>query len=131
MGVYEDDFGFWDIDEPEERAFFEHVQRQSVFVACERCQRSVRLIPPKTLCATCVSALECGAPISMKDHGYSQTTLLDPRRPPRRALRFRNGQLRPGGGDSKNERMAAQRISSQRPQDHRVRSRSGCDHKGR
>ena len=61
MGVYEDNFGFWDIDEPEELAFFEHVQRQSVFIACERCERSVRLISSKTLCATCVSALECGA----------------------------------------------------------------------
>ena len=28
--AYDDNFGFWDIDEPEERAFFEHVQRQSV-----------------------------------------------------------------------------------------------------
>jgi hypothetical protein len=89
MGVYEDNFGFWDIDEPEERAFFEHVQRQSVFIACERCQRSIRLIPPKNLCATCVSALECGAPASMKAYGYSQTTLLDPRGPPRRSLRRR------------------------------------------
>src|SRR5580693_6918192 len=72
MGVYEDNFGFWDIDEPEERVFFEHVQRQGVLMACERCQRSVRLILPKNLCATCVSALECGAPISMSEHGYSQ-----------------------------------------------------------
>jgi hypothetical protein len=81
MGVYEDNFGFSDIDEPEESAFFEHVQRQGVLVSCERCQRSVRLILPKNLCATWVSALECGAPISMSEHGYSQTALLDPRRP--------------------------------------------------
>ena len=52
MGVYEDNFGFWDIDEPEESAFFEHVQRQGVLIACERCQRSVRLILPKNLRAT-------------------------------------------------------------------------------
>ena len=30
MAVYDDNFGFWEIDEPEERAFFEYVQRQSV-----------------------------------------------------------------------------------------------------
>jgi hypothetical protein len=83
MGVYEDNFGFWDIDGPEERALFEHVQRQSVYINCERCERFVRLIPPTTLCATCVSALECGAPSSMNEYGYSQRTLLDPRRPPR------------------------------------------------
>jgi hypothetical protein len=58
LGVYEDNFGFWDIDGPEERALFEHVQRRSVYITCERCDHSVRLIPPKTLCAACVSALE-------------------------------------------------------------------------
>jgi hypothetical protein len=82
MGVYEDNFGFWDIDGPDERGLFEQVQRESVYINCERCERSVRLIPPKTLCATCVSALEYGAPSSMNEYGYSQTTLLDPRRPP-------------------------------------------------
>ena len=80
MLVYEDNFGFWDIGEPDERTFFDHVQRQSVLIACERCERPVRLIPLKTLCASCVSALECGAPASMKEYG-SQKTLLDPTRP--------------------------------------------------
>ena len=82
MGVYEDNFGFWDIDEPEEQALFEHVQRQSIYISCERCERSVRLIPPKTLCATCVSALECGAPASMNEYGYSQTRMVQPMRNP-------------------------------------------------
>jgi hypothetical protein len=80
VGVYEDNFGFWDIDGPEERALFEHVQRQSIDINCERCERSVRLIPPKTLCATCVSALECDAPASMNEYGYSQTRILQPMR---------------------------------------------------
>jgi hypothetical protein len=75
MLVYEDNFGFWDIGNPEERIFFDHVQRQSVLIACERCERPVRLIPPKALCASCVSALEYGAPISMREYG-SQETLL-------------------------------------------------------
>jgi hypothetical protein len=80
MLVYEDNFGFWDIRDAEERVFFDHVHRQSVLIACERCERSVRLIPPKALCATCVSALEHGAPISMKEYG-SQETLLDSAHP--------------------------------------------------
>jgi hypothetical protein len=63
---YEDNFGFWKIDRPEERAFFEHVQRESVHTTCKRCKQPVRLIPPKTLCACCVCALEFGAPASMK-----------------------------------------------------------------
>jgi hypothetical protein len=80
MLVYEDNFGFSNITEPEERAFFDFVRRQSVLTACERCERPVRLIPPKALCASCVSALEYGAPASMKEYG-SQETLLDSARP--------------------------------------------------
>ena len=41
--AYEDNFGFWEIDGPEERAFFEHVQRQSVHTTCKRCKQPVRL----------------------------------------------------------------------------------------
>jgi hypothetical protein len=37
MLVYEDNFGFWDIGGPEEQAFFDHVQRHSVLIACQRC----------------------------------------------------------------------------------------------
>ena len=81
MLVYEDNFGFWDIGNPEELIFFDHVQRQSVLRACERCERPVRLIPPKALCASCVSALEYGAPISIKEYGHSQKPLLDSARP--------------------------------------------------
>jgi hypothetical protein len=80
MLFYGDNFGFWEIDGPEERAFFDYVQRQSVLIACERCERPVRLIPPKALCASCVSALEYGAPASMKEYG-SKKTHLDPTRP--------------------------------------------------
>ncbi len=66
--AYEDNFGFWNIDGQEERAFFEHVQRQSFDRICHRCERPVRLMPSKTLCAPCVSALECGAPISLSEY---------------------------------------------------------------
>jgi hypothetical protein len=66
--VYEDNFGFWDIDGQEEDAFFDYVQRQSVKRICDRCDRPVRLMPSKTLCASCVTALECGAPASMSKY---------------------------------------------------------------
>jgi uncharacterized membrane protein len=46
--VYEDNFGFWDIDGQEEQAFFEDVRRQSVQKTCDRCERPARLIPSKT-----------------------------------------------------------------------------------
>jgi hypothetical protein len=80
MLVYEDNFGFSNISGPEERAFFDFVRRQSVLRACERCERPVRLMAPKTLCACCVSALEYGAPILMEEYGR-QETVLDPARP--------------------------------------------------
>jgi ribosomal protein L37E len=86
MLVYEDNFGFSNINEPEERAFFDFVRGQSVLTACERCERPVRLIPPKALCASCTSALEYGAPASMREYGYSQKTLLDPSHPAGRSL---------------------------------------------
>ena len=73
MLVYEDNFGFSSISELV-------VRRQSVLMACERCERPVRLIPPKALCASCVSALEYGAPASMNEYG-NQETLLDSARP--------------------------------------------------
>ena len=47
--IYEHNFGFWDIDGPVEQAFFEYIQRQSVQKTCDRCERRVRLMPPKTL----------------------------------------------------------------------------------
>ena len=80
MLAYEDNFGFWLIHESDEQAFFDYVQRKSVLTACERCEQPVPLIPPKALCASCVSALEYGAPASMKEYG-SQETLLDSARP--------------------------------------------------
>ena len=65
---YDDNFGFWDINEPEEQAFFEHVRLQSLTTMCGRCERRVRLMPTKTLCASCVSALESGAPASISEY---------------------------------------------------------------
>ena len=95
MLVYEDNYGFWDIGGPEEQAFFDYVQRQSVLMPCERCERPVRLIPPKALCASCVSALEYGAPASMEEYGTQKRfwTLLtnDGERQAARPLAFASG----------------------------------------
>ena len=66
--LYEDNFGYWDVAGPAERAFFEHVQRQSANTVCERCEDPVLLMPSKTMCARCLSALECGAPASMSEY---------------------------------------------------------------
>ena len=70
--IYEHNFGFWEIDGQVEQAFFEHVQRQNVQTTCDRCERRVRLMPPKTLCASCVSALEFGAPTTMRRYRHAR-----------------------------------------------------------
>jgi hypothetical protein len=70
--IYEHNFGFWEIDCPEERAFFEHVKAQSVGATCKRCDRLVWLMPTKTMCSRCVSALEYGAPTVMSKYGRAR-----------------------------------------------------------
>jgi len=81
--LYEDNFGYWEIDCPQESSFFVHVQSQSVGTTCKRCRRPVRLVPTKTICAACTSALEFGAPTFLKEYIHGHKTLLDPRHPPR------------------------------------------------
>ena len=131
MLVYEDNFGFWDIGERDERAFFDHVRRRSVLIACERCERPVRLIPLKTLCASCVSALEYGAPISMKEYGAVRKrfwTLLV-----RREGHFlpEFGSFVRGEAIAKMSELRRKGVRRSRPEDYRIRSRPGRDHKGR
>src|ERR1700733_14790836 len=78
-----------------ERAFFDLVRRRSVLTACERCERPVQRVPPKALCASCISALEYGAPASMKKYGPQKRfwTLLtnDGERQAARPLAFASG----------------------------------------
>jgi hypothetical protein len=68
MLAYEDNFGFWEIYDSEEQEFFDSVWGQGIRTVCERCQRPVRLIIPRTTCASCVCALEYGAPTLMTEY---------------------------------------------------------------
>jgi hypothetical protein len=69
--IYEHNFGFWEIDGQVEQAFFEYIQRKSVQKTCDRCDRAVRLMPSKTLCASCVTALEFGAPTTISRYRHA------------------------------------------------------------
>jgi hypothetical protein len=89
IASYEDNFGYWEIDSPEESAFFKHVQSQSALINGQRCRRPVRLLQTKTVCAACASALECGTPTSMRRYGSRDAARQDSRRQPRRLLRPR------------------------------------------
>ena len=68
------------------KPFFEHVQRQSVDAVCKRCERPVRLMPTKDVCALCVCAMEYGAPSSISEYGDTEPKTLEPR-PPRLAAK--------------------------------------------
>jgi hypothetical protein len=61
---YEDNFGFYCIDEddPEELEFFCHIRAQSKPTVCARCNEKVRLLEHVKICASCSQALEYGAP---------------------------------------------------------------------
>jgi hypothetical protein len=61
--IYEDNFGFyWIDDDLEELAFFVHIRTNSVHKKCVRCNQKVRLQRHIKVCATCSQALEYGAP---------------------------------------------------------------------
>jgi hypothetical protein len=61
--IYEDNFGFyWIDDDLEELAFFIHIRTNSVPKKCVRCAQKVRLQQHIKMCATCSHALEYGAP---------------------------------------------------------------------
>jgi hypothetical protein len=83
--LYDDNFGYWRVDDAEELAFLKYVQSQSVSRSCQRCRGAVRLMPQKVLCAPCVSALECGAPLSMEDYGLGRRGRARSRARPRAA----------------------------------------------
>jgi hypothetical protein len=57
---YEDNFGYWDIVDSDELAFYHHVRNASVRHVCKRCKETVLLMPDRTMCARCCEALEFG-----------------------------------------------------------------------
>jgi hypothetical protein len=59
--LYEDNFGFYDVEgDPDEAAFMAHVKASSVALICDRCLEPVRLMPGRTRCARCIEAIEFG-----------------------------------------------------------------------
>lgn len=57
---YEDNFGFYYLDDPEEREFFAHIVNSSHWCRCARCDERVRLLPRVFYCARCVECVEFG-----------------------------------------------------------------------
>ena len=53
---YEDNFGYYCIDDPDELEFFCYIRAQSEPKVCARCNQKVRLLEYVKICATCAEA---------------------------------------------------------------------------
>ena len=63
--LYEDNYGFYCVDNAEEEAFYIHIVRVSVAKKCVRCHQKVKLQQHIKICASCSNAIEYGASESM------------------------------------------------------------------
>jgi hypothetical protein len=62
MGYYDDNFGWYDMDDDPEgtEEFYHDVQERSVWTTCRRCGRRVKLLPHYNLCNSCAEDIEHG-----------------------------------------------------------------------
>jgi len=61
---YDDNFGHWeDMDDPDNREYYNYVQSASVDKECNGCGRIVRILPNYGYCDTCADARERGIDI--------------------------------------------------------------------
>jgi uncharacterized OB-fold protein len=58
---YDDNYGEWhDMDDPDMRDFYKHVQKTNVKKKCERCGRVVKIQPHYAYCNSCADMIERG-----------------------------------------------------------------------
>ena len=57
-GYYDDNFGHWEIEDEDDIAFYEQVQRESVWKKCEQCGKKVKLRPDYSICNGCADLNE-------------------------------------------------------------------------
>ncbi len=57
---YDDNFGHWDMTDPEMLNWYFRVQRESVEKKCAVCGRLVKLLPQYDKCDSCTRAIESG-----------------------------------------------------------------------
>ena len=57
---YDDNFGHWDMDDPEDREFYDRVQATNVEKKCQGCGRIVKIQPDYAYCNSCATKLEQG-----------------------------------------------------------------------
>jgi hypothetical protein len=61
MNYYDDNFGHWsDMDQEENREFYNYVQRHSIEKECRGCGRTVKIMPDYAYCNSCADKIERG-----------------------------------------------------------------------
>jgi len=57
---YDDNFGHWDMNDPDALEFYHDVQRRSVTKKCQGCGRKVKILPDYAYCDSCATKREQG-----------------------------------------------------------------------
>ena len=57
---YDDNFGHYRIEEPEDIDFYHDVQKRSVVKRCEGCNQKVKILPEYAYCDSCATKIEQG-----------------------------------------------------------------------
>lgn len=57
---YDDNYGWYEIDGPEDIEFYHRTQRESVTKRCKGCNRMVRIKPDYAYCNSCADKRERG-----------------------------------------------------------------------
>jgi hypothetical protein len=57
---YDSNFGWYEIDNEDDVAFYHEVQKRSVLKTCQGCGRKVKLLPNYVICNTCAERAERG-----------------------------------------------------------------------
>jgi len=57
---YDDNFGFYDMEDEGSEEFYHHVQEKSVRKKCQGCGRMVNILPQYGYCNSCAGKIEQG-----------------------------------------------------------------------
>lgn len=59
-GFYDDNYGWYEIEDQDDIDFYKQVQRESVWKKCGSCGRRVKLRPDYGICNSCAERAERG-----------------------------------------------------------------------
>jgi len=60
---YDDNFGWYDIEDEDDISFYHQMQAESVLKICNGCGRTVKLRPQYGYCNSCANAMDLGLDI--------------------------------------------------------------------